>query len=562
MTQLARSTSAYLLENTSFGVHDMRCRRGLEDPLQCVVEVDFEYDNVVLHAITMHHRDFDCLEIIIFPSTVNTCESELPDPWGRYYLSAEIFFQSIDKRDFDQAFETEKTSCQQRRRRFSVVHLQRNAKYRAAKPILQQMFADVINLDISRRFLEQQKVTSEVLFDPIGRPLEFRSYSSQSVSFQIPKPTCLVPTNLSVSSMKSAYQEYQKYMKLKMLFNLSAKRLFCTWARYFSDSRFKPHMQTEFPTVRLPNLFPSHRIASSSQTAPRDGAHEHQQGLEKSYIGTRVSVFLNEAGRPTLNTSSSGKVNIRYKRSLILPAPTNMLCQDSTIYSNYVSIARVRWIVAIDRTLRSLMHRRIVARLKEIEDKRIAEGSSGNVKGLTRLQMFRSRVLAVSALTRMKQPGAQLSKSSPSSPQTPLSRASSGVKSANISHTNSPRSLSPLPTRPIMNAGKLNMVSNGRLSPLTLSSTSSAALRTVSTTPTSVSLSSTSAASLRTVSTNASNCDTASPENISPKSLDVSMHPPHYHFYPDVLQQQSSGDSSAAIQQLRGAWLLHRLAQE
>lgn len=532
----------------SIEVHDLRCRGRPDDCLQVCFKSEFSFENGSVQVLLTHHTLFKCFEMVVFSST-----STSTSPWARCYLSEDVSCRRISRHDFEAAMDHEKSVTRQRHRHCSFSHLIQHAKYSALKNVIQHSLHGILNMEITRRFLEEQRHTSETILDPIGRPVEYRSYLAHDVAVLIPRPPCLVATNFMASKIEKVMTEHQKMMKLKPLFGVAARRLLFSWSKCLPHAPSPTAKPEGGSPIHLPRLFPSHSMSAPSlfhgQATTAAIAHLDQIPEETSnrYIGTRVSMFLRQAAiqddsRSLTSPRDSEKLESCYDMMLqshteaAEPIVTDVIPQEAITLCKGVSAARVRWIVAIDRTIRNSIHQRIVERLQQLPSTSMrsngtastssckttstASSASSSSSGPSKMGKLRTRVMAVAALSRLHTQ-VQDKQASPS----------------------------PLSSSP---------PSQGLKSPVTVASinTAPAAFAHV---PTGYKSPSTPASSYRSTDVSKrSPASTSSSIASSPMSL-----PPIHTFSPGSPATSSSCSTphnTAAMQQLRGAWMLKRQA--
>lgn len=531
-------------------VHDLRCRGRPEDCLQICFKSDFSFENGSVLVLLTHHTLFKCFEMVVYSST-----STSTSPWTRCYLSEDASCRRISRRDFEAAMDHEKSMTRQRHRHCSFSHLIQHAKYSALKNVVQHCLNGILNMEITRRFLEEQRNTSETILDPIGRPVEYRSYLAHDVSVLIPRPPCLVATNLVASKADRVMAEHQKMMKLKPLFGIAARRLLFSWSKCLPLAPSSTAKPEGVSPIHLPRLFPSHSMSAPSlfhgQANTATIAHLDQIPEETSnrYIGTRVSMFLRKAAipdesHPLISPRDSEKLESCYDMMLQAhsegaePIVTDVIRPEAIELCKSVSAARVRWIVAIDRTIRNSVYQRIVERLQQLPSTSMrstgtastssckttstaSSSGSSSSSGPSKMGKLRTRVMAVAALSRLHM-NAQEKQSSPLSSSPPSQGLKSPVTVASINTATSPVTFAHVPT--------------GYKAP------------------------STPASSYRSTDiSKRSPASTSSSIASSPMSL-----PPIHTFSPGSPATSSSSCSTpqntAAMQQLRGAWMLKRQA--
>eukprot|EP01033_Poteriospumella_lacustris_P009532 gene9532-6831_t len=261
-------------------------------------------------------------------------------------------------------------------------------------------------------------------------------------------------------------------------------------------------------------------------------------------------MFLRQAAiqddsRPLISPRDSEKLESCYDMMLqshtegAEPIVTDVIPQEAIALCKSVSAARVRWIVAIDRTIRNIVHQRIVERLQQLPSTSMrsngtastssckttstSSSASSSSSGPSKMGKLRTRIMAVAALSRL--------------------------------HTqvqDKQSSASPLSSSP---------PSQGLKSPVTVTSINTAAVgpAAFAHVPTGYKSPSTPASSYRSTDiSKRSPASTSSSIASSPMSL-----PPIHTFSPGSPATSSSCSTphnTAAMQQLRGAWMLKRQA--
>lgn len=325
----------------------------------------------------VHHVAFRCFELVIFVP-----KSAAAEVWARFYFSRDVLISKLKPNTLSGLLND--TTDNNSRRRHPRHHKSRmpvrvaQHRYDGMASVIVEMIPELLKYDAVQRLVEGDN--KDVTHDIMQENSSSLGFNYDTIAMLLPKPEFLVPVNVDITTVDQSYEDFLVSDRRHKLVSLGVKRISHTLASRVQPlftiavRRAGPSSNISAAKEVLPSTNPSPSAYSRLRTSLRRLSALFQPSSVVPYEDSDITADTSDFShlKPDAANGSPIRPSVVRRLSSIFTKRGSFLMAiatgDSASLVNsddyapsltYVSCARFRWIMSIDKVIRRNMTQRL-----------------------------------------------------------------------------------------------------------------------------------------------------------------------------------------------------------